>query len=179
MSTTHLLLSPDQLGDRLETLLDSLSSAYHRLGDAGEAHRDAIRAADAGRVSASVERETLLFQELQRLDHHRRELVALAHASFPSLRKTAPDRTTLTQLAALSPDHRRGVLAAKAESLRALVREVQVRNASIMSAATSLLAHMEGVMRQVARQMSHTGTYSRRGVVEAVAGVVSAVDLRS
>jgi hypothetical protein len=34
-------------------------------------------------------------------------------------------------------------------------------------------------MRQVGRQLSHAGTYSRRGYVDAGGMVVSAVDLRS
>ncbi|HEX2836540.1 MAG TPA: flagellar protein FlgN [Phycisphaerales bacterium] len=179
MTTHQPMLSPTSLADRLDTLLDALASAYTRLADASDAHREAIRTADTRGVEAAVQRQTVLFRELQKLDHQRRELVALAHASFPALRKTPAERTTLTQLAATAVDTRRGELAVKAGNLRSIVASVQERNASIRSAAASLLAHMEGVMRQVARQMSHTGTYSRRGVVEAAAGVVSAVDLRS
>jgi hypothetical protein len=167
------------LADRLSTLLDALTSAYARLADAGEAHTEAIRAADARAVEAAVQREHAIFRDLQKLDHQRRELVALAHNAFPSLRKGAPERTTLTQLAALAPDTRRAELTTKAADLRTLIQSVQQRTHSVRSAAASLLAHMEGVMRQVARTLSHSGTYSRRGVVEAGGSVVSALDLRS
>jgi DNA-directed RNA polymerase specialized sigma54-like protein len=173
------LLTPSNLAERLDALLDAMTSAYARLGDLSDAHREAIRTADARAVELVLQRESLVFREVQKLDHQRRELVALAHSSFPALRLSPAERTTLTQLAALTPDTRRGTLTQKAADLRSLVKGVQERNASIMSAATSLLAHMEGVMRHVARQLSHTGTYSRRGVVEAGAGVVSAVDLKS
>lgn len=179
MTLPHTPLTPAALADNLDSLLDSMSSAYTRLGDAGDAHREAIRSADARAVELAVQRESLIFRELQKLDHQRRELVALAHAAFPPLRKTPAERTTLTQLASQTPDTRRGVLTAKAASLRMLVQSVQDRTAGIASAASSLLAHMEGVMRQVARQLSHSGTYSRRGVVEAGGSVVSAVDIRS
>ncbi len=179
MNANQAPLTPGSLADRLDALLDAMAAAYARMGEVSDAHREAIRSADAYAVEDAVQRESIIFRELQKLDHQRRELVVLAHASFPMLRRTPADRTTLTQLAAHAPDTRRGVLTTKATELRDLVRGVQDRNASIRNAASALLAHMEGVMRQVARTLSHTGTYSRRGVVEAGGSVVSAVDLRS
>ncbi len=171
------LLSPSMLAERLNTLLDGLIAAYERLAVAGMGHREAIRTADTHGMDRAVRAQTAMFRELAKLDQQRRELVAHAHASFPALSRTATDRTTLSQLATLASDSKRADLARKAEALRAVVRGVQEQNTGIKTATLSLVAHVEGIMRQVARQLSHTGTYSRRGVVEAVPGVLSAVDL--
>ena len=173
------LLTPALLHDRLGALLDAMLSAYERLASAGEAHRDAIRAADTRAMDAAVMRQTILFREVSGLDQKRRELVAHAHTSFPGLKRSTPDKTTLTQLASFAPDTARGALVDRADALRALAKRVHEQSSGIRSAALSLMAHMEGVMRQVARQLSHTGTYSRRGVVEVGSSVLTAVDLRT
>jgi hypothetical protein len=41
-----------------------------------------------------------------------------------------------------------------------------------------LLAHMEGLMRQIAQSMSHSGTYARSGVVPSSPAVVTSLDLK-
>jgi hypothetical protein len=85
---------------------------------------------------------------------------------------------TLTDLVGVCTDRDRLELQGLAKELKTRVMRTRELTQSLRSATTTLLAHMEGLMRQVGRHLSHAGTYSKRGVVEP-ALVVSAVDLRS
>jgi hypothetical protein len=70
-------------------------------------------------------------------------------------------------------------LMSKAAALKEQIAAVNEQTRTIKAATVSLVAHMEGLMRQVGRQLSHSGTYTKRGYVEAGGCVVSALDLRS
>lgn len=61
--------------------------------------------------------------------------------------------------------------------LRFLLADIETQNSTLRTATAVLISHMEGLMRQVARRLSHSGTYGRKGYVETVPTVVSAVDL--
>ena len=49
----------------------------------------------------------------------------------------------------------------------------------LMADAQKLAAEVEGLLRQVCRGLSHTGTYARRGAMDSNVQVVSAMDVRS
>ena len=87
------------------------------------------------------------------------------------------EKVTLSDLAKCTPGDVRGKLAAAAATLRALVTRVSQEAASLRSATMTLMAHMEGLMRQVARSLSHAGTYGQRGVV-AGNQIVTSLDVR-
>lgn len=171
---THAALA-EQLGGLLTRLTERYTRAHRLLAD----HREAIRKADGAAVVALVEQQSAVLADIETLDKRRRELVAAASASFPTLIAVRGKSVTLTQLASILPEGDRVRLTAAADNLRRLAQDVRDSTASIRAATATLLAHMEGLIRQVGKQLSHAGTYGRRGVVESGSPVLSALDLRT
>jgi hypothetical protein len=173
------VLTASALCERLESLLDAFATAYTRLAEHTGAHREALRAADAAALADATAAQTRCIDTMAKLEQQRRELVAAACTRFAPLAGKRATAITLTDLCACVPPHDRERLAAKAKELRTLIERVNEQTTTIKAATVSLVAHMEGLMRQVGRQLSHAGTYTRRGYVEAGGCVVSALDLRS
>jgi hypothetical protein len=173
------IMTAELLGERLEALLDGLAAAYARLGEHAAAHHEAIRTADAPAMAAATEAQSRSVETLARLEQQRRELVAASCTRFAPLASKRATAITLTDLCGCVAAGDRGRLTAKAAALRSLIQNVNEQTTTIRAATVSLVAHMEGLMRPVGRQLSHAGTYTRRGYVEAGGMVVSALDLRS
>lgn len=163
---------------KLRELLEQFILRYDELETIIKLHREAIRRADTAAMQAAIDQHARIMRELGTLEMRRCELVALAVSSFPVLAIKRQSPVTLTDLVGVCVDVDRLELHAMAKELKARVTRTRELTQSLRSATGTLLAHMEGLMRQVGRQLSHAGTYSRRGVVEP-ALVVSAVDLRS
>ncbi len=172
------LLTPDATSQRLRELLTDFITAYTTLEAVVIAHRDAIRRADTQAMQIAIDHHAALMRDLSSLEFRRCELVARATSSFPQLSTNTRHPITLSDLTSACPAHDRNQLLSLASDLKSRVTRVREITQSLRSATATLLAHMEGLMRHVARQLSHAGTYSRRGVVEP-ALVISAVDLRS
>jgi hypothetical protein len=169
--------APTSLASELDWLLDSFADQHEALLKHALAQRDAIRKADGSAVQSATDGQTAVVAALGRLEQRRRELVAWAcqrHAALATRRAT---EITLTDLARCVEEPARTALIRKANDLKALIASVQQQTSTIKAATTSLLAHMEGLMRQVGRQLSHAGTYSSRGYVEPGGIVVSALDI--
>jgi len=177
--TAPTAITPQALSERLDSLLTALATAYTRLGDNTAAHRDALRAADAPALAEVTAAQSRAVETLAKLEQQRRELVAAACTRFAPLAAKRATAITLTDLCACVPTTDRDGLTAQAKALRTLIEQVSNETTTIKAATVSLVAHMEGLMRQVGRQLSHAGTYTRRGYVEAGGCVVSALDLRS
>lgn len=171
---THAAIA-DQLGTLLTRLTERYTRAHRLLGE----HREAIRRADGDAVAALVEQQATVLADIESLDKRRRDLIAATAAAFPHVIVERGKPVTLTQLASILPEADRARLTASAENLRRLAQDVKDRTASIRAATATLLAHMEGLVRQVGKQLSHAGTYGRRGVVESGSAVLSALDLRT
>lgn len=165
-----------QLGARLESLLDSLQQVQRSILDATRRQREAMRHADPVGVQQATSDQARNTTRLADLERERVALVRDAEDAGLVMRGGSP--VTLRVLAAACPQETRGTLVKEAQALRTLMEEVARETSSTRAATLTLLAHVEGVMRQVAGRLSHSGTYSRRGVVEAGASVVSAVDVR-
>jgi hypothetical protein len=161
---------------RLEGLLADLASVYTSQAAHAAEHHAALRRADARAIQKAVEAQSHGAAALARLEQRRRELVAAAVARHPGLLKKSGG-VTLTDIARLTEEPHRERLLAMAAELKRLVTGVHEITGTIKSATLSLLAHMEGLMRQVGRQLSHAGTYSRRGFVESNTTVLSGLDL--
>ncbi len=158
----------------LGALLDGLRGENEQLLGILRAHRDAIRRADGRAVEACTRAQGSILGRLADLEDRRRVLVAELCADPMGARGGPP---TLSCLAGRFPEPERGTLAEGAARLASLLAEVQRETATVRFATQSLVAHMSGLMRQVARSLSHAGTYSARGSVDAGAAVVSALDL--
>jgi len=161
-----------ELARRLESLIDALTVVHQRMLIETQTHREAIRKADGNAVEQAAARQAELLSRLGDLEGKRRELVAMH--PIPG---RAPMSVTLSDLIALASLEKREALHAAAGELRQLMRTVQQEHQTLAAATKSLLAHMEGLMRQVGRTLSHAQTYGRKGIVEPGPTVVSALDL--
>jgi len=175
-SNHHAAYSATALAGELAPLLTAMTETAELYLVALRDHRDAVRRADPASMSGAMSREAQALQQLSRLEDSRRKLVQKAEAAglWPG-----KGPITLTGLAAKAPEDRRGFLVATASHLRGLMLEAAQEQGVLRQAATALAGHIEGIVRQVAQSLSHTGTYGRMGVVAAGPAVISALDLRS
>lgn len=155
---------------QLTDLIDQLTVAHERLLVEACAHREALRRADGAGVERCARAQGDLLSRIADLEGRRRELTAL-HAPG------AGGEVTLTALAARTPRASRDELLRRTAALRDLMARVQDEHRTIAAASKALIAHMEGLMRQVGRVLSHAQTYGRRGVVEPGTPVVTSLDL--
>lgn len=169
-----------ELGERLAQLVQDMTITQQRIATAIAQQRDAMRQARPDLLSLALAQHQEATRHVLALDQARRELVARVVASNPALRTLRSEKITLSLLAQHADAGTRAHLLERIGALRALVAQVQRDAQGVGAAARDLSAHMEGLMRRVSQQLSHAGTYSKRGVVECAGGaVVSAVDLRS
>lgn len=173
------LISMQVLAAQIDALIQGFTQRYARILTSLQDHQEALRRADGEAVARHAQAQAMLLEEVAQLDAQRRELVARACASFPAIVAVRTPTVTLTQMASVLPAPDRTRLTMSAEHLRSLATQVKEMTAAIRAASLTLLTHMEGLLRQVGKQLSHTGTYGRRGVVEAGAAIMSGVDLRS
>ena len=115
--------------------------------------------------------------EIATLEERRRSLVntMLSLGGIRKVSGTGP--ITLTDIAHQMPEPARTRLVELARDVRLAVEKAADQQRTLRAATATLLAHMEGLMRQVAQRLSHAGTYGRRGLIESVPAVISGLDL--
>ena len=172
-------LTPESLSGELATLLGGLTSAYRDLLAKIAEQRDAIRRADPHAVQFTVDQQRGIIERIASLEENRRTLVDRAIATFRLVNPVKGMPVTLGVVASAAPAADRERLLKTAAELRELMARVQDEGKTVATATRSILTHLEGLVRQVGRRLSHAGTYSSRGYVEAGGVVVSAVDVRS
>ncbi len=160
----------------LESLLTGLLEAHERLLAISFAQREAVRSADAARVQATGEAQAQVLGDIAALEDRRRVLVGELTAGYPRRTGNAGP-VTLSELARQMPEPQRTRLIELAFQVRKAVEAAADQQRTLKAATTSLLAHMEGLMRQVAQRLSHAGTYGRRGMIESAPAVMSGLDL--
>lgn len=158
----------------LRDLLSSLLTEHETLAVLLQEQREAIRRADPDSLGSIAERHTRTLTRIADLESSRADLVR----SWPLPATRTPGRPlTLRDLARALPEPGRTDCLTLASRLRDALDSTKTAAGILRTASSSLLAHMEGLMRQVGRRLSHAGTYGRTGEVEPVAAVVSALDL--
>lgn len=169
-----LTLSSDLLA-RLETLLSTLVEEYQRLCTELDEYRSALAQADQPRLTAALANNQARAARLAELEAHR----SLLMRSIASVRpgQAIPELST-SQVAAQAPEPVRSRLLNLAGKLRPIIARADEQQRIARLATQSLLAHTTGVMQQIQRQLSQTGTYTRGARPAAAASpVVSALDL--
>lgn len=150
------------LASELERVLEGMLRVQTQLLEVTRRHRAAIAQADASEIGACVRTHAELLRAVQELEGRRRAVVAQLTAG------TKPTRQpTLTELAERLADPWRERAIGLAKQLRETLVRVTDEQRTVRMASESLLAHMDGLVRQIAKKLSHAGTYSARGVVEA------------
>lgn len=167
--------SPDSFAEQLETTLRGLVSAHEELLSLAAAQRSAISRADPRALADITAAQAAVVHRVVELERQRQVLVAAIVKSTP----VRDARPTITALARSLADPVRSRLIGLADRLRDVLNRLQAEHAAVRAAAESLSAHMEGLMRQICRKLSHAGIYARSGVIESSAPIVTALDVRS
>jgi len=171
-------MDADDLARRLNVLLDSLRMVQEGILSATQRQREAMRTAQPMLVKEATHDQARHGLHLKDIERERNLLVneACDAGLGPAQATSAP--VTLRMIATSCPSDVRERITRKADSLRTLMEQVSKETRTTRAATQTLLAHVEGLMRQVASRLSHTGTYSRKGTVDVGAAVMSAIDMR-
>lgn len=159
--------------NELERVLVELRDVHERMVLIAKAHRAAISRADLPAISAIVNQHNDLAQVVVQIERRRAAIVASL------LGTKSPGEARMSQVIAASPQGSRERLGAITASLRDVLTRLHAEQQAIRAASQTLATHMEGVMRQVYRAVSHAGTYVRSGRVDTGVQVLSAIDVRS
>lgn len=157
----------------IESLLVSLQTEYDQLARIARDHRQALAAADRLGVERCAQAQESVVGRLLPLESRR-----TAWAARVTKPLGLPATSPLSAILAWTPEHDRARILAVAARLREVGEAVQEQNRVIRAASEALLAHVKGMMSQVARSLSHTGVYARPNT-NTSEQVVSSLDLRS
>jgi len=158
----------------LESLLEQLTTAHESMLELTREHKRAIERADAAAIGRCCARQRELIEAIAQLEAARTDVIsqALGEAS------TRAPQTLLTDLAARARGPARERLLSAAGRLRELIEVIATENKAVRQATHALLAHMEGLVRQVGAALSPAGTYGRQGRADAGSPVASGIDIR-
>ena len=160
------------LAEPLSVLIDRYESFVKSL----EAHRAAISQADGKGIDAAITREAELLEELLTLDETCRRALGQTSA-VPNNVSPTQGGWTLTRLAAALGGDEGQRIAESSAYLKALTSRADILQKSVREASHAMASHIDGLVRQVAQRLSHTGTYGSAGRVETKPQVVSGLDM--
>lgn len=139
----------------LESLLIDLERHTRASATLADEHRAAISTGDAAAIARCIAAQQESAAQLSNLDAQR-----AAFLRSLGLRSTGAGGVTLSQLAAMAPSPRADALTAAAARIRELLADAAQRRESVRLASLSLMAHMQGIVRQITRNLSETKTYA-------------------
>ena len=148
--------------DELWGVLDEMAERAEELAGLIRDQQEAVRRMDPGAIREATERQAQVAERLRQLEQARAAL------SGP---------TPVSQLAeSMAPAARQRALQLVGrigQATRAIARD----SAVVSACAGAMLGHIDGLMRAVDRELSHTGAYGPRGVIGAGPQVVSGIDI--
>lgn len=176
--------------EALSVVLQQLVAEHEGLLALAGQYRDALARADVQAMESCLEQQSAALFRVQDLELRRQQIVRGFAASgapgasppSPTARLAALTSQPLPSISALSSrlvEPARGRVLALAERLREVLNRLHQEHAAIREAAETLGAHMEGVLRQVCRKISHAGTYGPRASIDTRTPVVTALDVRT
>jgi flagellar FlgN protein len=139
----------------LEQIMADLVAAHESLLALAAEQRAALSRADSAAVESAARRQAALAHEVARLDETRRRVIALLLPGSTT--------TSMAAVAAALPEPARTRLTAVGRRLRDLLARLQDEQRVLRTATTALVAHMDGLMQQVARALSSANLYGPRG----------------
>ncbi len=173
----HANLARQQLFAGLEGVLTELVREHEQLEALTREHRTAIQKLDQGRLKSAITGTAESIQRIARLEERRCQLLKIQPAKPGQKVEGQP---SVAEVAELMDEDRRGRVLDLAARLRELLEAIRRRHAAIKNASETLSSHMQGLIHQVAAELTGTGTYSRAGRIETGARpAVSGVDVRS
>jgi hypothetical protein len=165
--------APISAAEVLEGVLRALVAEHDALLKIAGRHRAAIAAADPRAMAACLAEQGAAAERITLLERRRQAAVA------ELTRAPGSARLTISQVTRTLADPMRTRLLTVADRLRDVLNLLHTEHAAIRAAAELLSSHMEGLMRQVCRRLSHAGTYARTGGIDATTTVTTALDLRT
>lgn len=179
MTPTNLTTLPD--------ILQQMLDIHERMLEVAAAQRCALAAADAHTFEQLAAEHAALAQSAANLDRQRQALCTASpdhngchrHGSaWPcDTTSTSPPQSLSTAIAQL-PEPTRLKTLDLATRLKAILLRLHHEHAVLRSAASSMLAHIDGLARHVARALGHAGTYNHKGAVPHANLTLSAIDLK-
>lgn len=148
--------------DQLWDILDEMAERAEELAALVRDQRDAVRRMELSAIRETTERQAQVSARLRQLESARAQVVGKATLASLSRDLPAPARQR-----ALSLDQR----------IRTAAAAIGREGAVMRDCAGAMLAHIDGLMRAVARELSHTGAYGPRGTVMVGPQVVSGIDV--
>jgi hypothetical protein len=143
--------------DELHNLLSAMIDEHRKLLAETERHQKAIRTMDVPGMDASCVRQADLRSRIGSLEARRRPLI---EALVPGHRGPA---ITLTNLAERFPQSRTRMLAQRDE-LRDLIGQIKQRTHVAGRVATTVLRHLNSVVRMLSGAVQQAGVYTKQGV---------------
>lgn len=141
-------------GRRLGECLEEQVAAYERLLALSLEHRAAISRADAGAVETCARERAAVAERIAALEAERQRIVAELLPAGPR---------TLAAILPHLPGPDRAQVEAQTRRLRELIPRVLEQSAVVQAATLAVLAHIEGLMRQVVRAAEGGGVYGPSG----------------
>lgn len=167
----------------LERVLIELRDVHERMLEVVREHRKSVSAADLAGISRAIARQGDLAGTVAAIDQRRAQITASLTSQLTGQPTTRPpgqvDNTRLSHIIALAPTASRDRLSAIAAVLRDVLTRLHSEQQALKLATETLAQHMEGVMRQIYRGVSHTGTYVRSGKVDTAVQVITALDVQT
>jgi hypothetical protein len=167
------------VGAELERLLIAMIAEHRDMSALADAHRLAIASADRPAIDRCVQLQQLAASRLGELTGKRMTIVRSAVAALRTSAVRFSGEPTASIIAAACADPQRTRLLALADEARKVAEHCSQQQRTLKLAAETLLAHMQGLMAQVSRALSHAGTYARPTAPGYAPQVVSTLDMTS
>jgi len=165
--------------DELVECMGLMVHEHERLLALARAQRELISRGEHNGIAGNIEAQNECVQRIAELEASRRSVVDRL-ASKEVIAAAGGSGPTVLQLAESLPPAEGQHLQDAAQRLRKVIGMIQSENAAIRNAAESIAKHFQGLGRQVAEALSHTGTYARSGRVGPSApALASGLDLTS
>lgn len=168
-----------EASEQIVESLKRLISLHDELLEVVKAEREAILHADTQAVRACVECKSMLVERLREIELVRLNAVTALFSSSGDAPMSG-EQAAEVSLEAITQRFDSPMRAHAIELGRRLSEKVttlQRQHGVVRLAAESLLSHMQGLMHQVSRKLSHAGTYGRSGTIASHPQVVSGLDM--
>lgn len=158
----------------LPEILEAMVVAHERMLELAAAQRAALAVADADAFSRLAAEHVQVAAAAADLDRQRRALLV----SPSRAGETASHAVTLHEAIADLPEGVRVRTLGLVARLKECLLRLRHEQAVVRTAAASMLGHLDGLARHVARALGHAGTYNQRGSVPHAPVIASAIDLK-
>ncbi len=161
-------LDPQTLVESLEDLLSEMLSLYEQSLANTREHRAAVSQANRVAMARCASTQASLQAKIDAAERRRSSLLA-------AFRQGVSLREVLSALDGQDTERCEEL----GRSLKDVVSQLRREQKRLGLASSSLAQHMQGLMQQIQRSLSHAGVYSTQGRVEAGGVVMSALDVTS